>query len=98
MLSRKVIQELRPVMDPEEDFMTIVAAEEGMNAADAKRKEELSQAHAKLKSASLDFLSVYSSKTSSLRLDTVVRGSEGGSNTPSFSAITGRPCRYAERA
>lgn len=42
-----------PVMDPEEDYMTIVAAEEKMGASEAVRKKELEEAHATLKGAPL---------------------------------------------
>jgi kinetochore protein Spc24 len=48
----KVIQEMLPVMDPEEDYMTIVAAEEKISSSEAARKKELEEAHAKLKGQS----------------------------------------------
>jgi len=38
-----------PVMDPEEDYMTIVAAEEGISASEAERKKVLEEVHANLK-------------------------------------------------
>jgi len=41
-----------PVMDPEEDYMTIVAAEEKISSSEAARKKELEEAHAKLKALS----------------------------------------------
>ena len=40
-----------PIIDPEEDYMTIVAAEEKIIASETKRKKELEEAHAKLRSA-----------------------------------------------
>jgi len=45
----KVIQEMLPVMDPEADYMTIVAAEGKITSSEAARKKELEEAHAKLK-------------------------------------------------
>jgi kinetochore protein Spc24 len=36
-------------MDPEEDYMTIVAAEENISSSETARKKELEEAHAKLK-------------------------------------------------
>jgi kinetochore protein Spc24 len=41
-----------PVMDPEEDYMTIVAAEENISSSETARKKELEEAHAKLKGPS----------------------------------------------
>ncbi len=38
-----------PVMDPEEDYMTIVAAEERISASETARQKELEEAHANLK-------------------------------------------------
>lgn len=38
-----------PIMDPDEDYMTIVAAEEQISSAEARRKKELEEAHANLK-------------------------------------------------
>ena len=38
-----------PIIDPEEDYLTIVAAEEKIVASEARRKKELEEAHAKLK-------------------------------------------------
>lgn len=38
-----------PVMDPEEDYMTIVAAEERISASEAERKKVLEEVHANLK-------------------------------------------------
>ena len=38
-----------PIIDPEEDYLTIVAAEEKIAAAEAKRKKELEEAYANLK-------------------------------------------------
>ncbi|KAM6500859.1 hypothetical protein JOM56_003873 [Amanita muscaria] len=40
------------MIDPDEDFHTIVAAEESIAASHAKRKEQLEEAHAKLKALS----------------------------------------------
>lgn len=49
----KAIREMRPMLDPEEDFMTIVAAENKIVASEAKRKKELEEAHMKLKGTSI---------------------------------------------
>lgn len=38
-----------PVMDPEEDYMTILAAEEKIASSEAARKKELEEVHANLK-------------------------------------------------
>jgi len=40
-----------PIMDPDEDYMTIVAAEERIGTSEAARKKELEEAHANLKGA-----------------------------------------------
>jgi hypothetical protein len=40
---------MRPIIDPEEDYLTIVAAEQKFAAAEAKRKKELEESHTKLK-------------------------------------------------
>ncbi|ESK93010.1 hypothetical protein Moror_8913 [Moniliophthora roreri MCA 2997] len=46
----KAIQDMALMIDPEEDYLTIVAAEEKFAASEAKRKKELEDAHANLKS------------------------------------------------
>ncbi len=38
-----------PIMDPDEDYLTIVAAEEAMGLSAARRKNEIDEAHLKLK-------------------------------------------------
>jgi kinetochore protein Spc24 len=38
-----------PVMDPDEDYMTIAAAENKITSSEAARKKELEEAHTKLK-------------------------------------------------
>jgi kinetochore protein Spc24 len=43
---------MRPIIDPEEDYLTIVAAEQKLAASEAKRKKELEEAHANLKGKS----------------------------------------------
>jgi kinetochore protein Spc24 len=50
-LNSKAIREMLPIIDPEEDYLTIVAAEEKIIASETKRKKELEEAHAKLKGA-----------------------------------------------
>jgi len=38
-----------PIIDPDEDYLTIVAADEQFTASEARRKKELEEAHAKLR-------------------------------------------------
>ncbi|KAF8968366.1 hypothetical protein BDZ97DRAFT_431810 [Flammula alnicola] len=45
----KLIREMLPIMDPDEDYLTIVAAEEKIASSEARRKKELEEAHANLK-------------------------------------------------
>ncbi|KAJ3508633.1 hypothetical protein NLJ89_g5646 [Agrocybe chaxingu] len=45
----KLIREMLPIMDPDEDYMTIVAAEEKFKESEAARKKELEEALANLK-------------------------------------------------
>jgi kinetochore protein Spc24 len=40
---------MAPIIDPEEDFLTILAAEEQIAAAEARRKKELEDLHSNLK-------------------------------------------------
>jgi kinetochore protein Spc24 len=40
---------MRPIIDPEEDYLTIVAVEQTVTASEAKRKKEVEEAHANLK-------------------------------------------------
>lgn len=49
--SSTAIKETIPIMDPEEDYMTIAEAEELMAKTEATRKKELDDAHAKLRGA-----------------------------------------------
>jgi hypothetical protein len=46
---RKAIRDMLPIIDPEEDYLTIVAAEEKIASTETKRKKELEEAHANLK-------------------------------------------------
>jgi kinetochore protein Spc24, fungi type len=48
-----------PIIDPEEDFLTILAAEEQISATETKRKKELEDLHSELKGAFyFDFIPV----------------------------------------
>ncbi|KAF4614710.1 hypothetical protein D9613_003237 [Agrocybe pediades] len=47
--SRKLIRDMLPIIDPEEDYLTIVSADEQFTASEARRKKELEETHAKLK-------------------------------------------------
>lgn len=53
-VSSQAIRDMRPIIDPEEDYLTIVAAEESIATAEAKSKKELEEAHATMK-GNLDF-------------------------------------------
>ncbi|RDB23987.1 putative kinetochore protein spc24 [Hypsizygus marmoreus] len=48
----KAIRDMLPIIDPEEDYLTIVAAEEKIAATEAKRKKELEEAHATMRALS----------------------------------------------
>lgn len=50
-MNRTLIREMLPIMDPDEDYLTIVAAEESIGASEARRKKELEEAHANLRGA-----------------------------------------------
>jgi kinetochore protein Spc24, fungi type len=45
----KAIRELRSIIDPEEDYLTIIAAEESVAANEARRKKDLEESHALMK-------------------------------------------------
>jgi kinetochore protein Spc24, fungi type len=45
----KAIQEMAPIIDPEEDYLTIVAAEERIATSEARRKKDLEDAYNNLK-------------------------------------------------
>ncbi|KAF9476323.1 hypothetical protein BDN70DRAFT_882571 [Pholiota conissans] len=45
----KLIREMLPIIDPDDDYLTIVAAEEKIGLSEARRKKELEEAHANLK-------------------------------------------------
>lgn len=48
----KAIREMLPIIDPEEDYLTIVAAEEKIATTEARRKKELEEAQATMKALS----------------------------------------------
>ncbi|KAG5651778.1 hypothetical protein H0H81_007417 [Sphagnurus paluster] len=50
-MSRKAIRDMLPIIDPEEDYLTIVTAEEKIARTNAQRKKELEEAHANMKGA-----------------------------------------------
>jgi len=47
--SSTLIRDMLPIMNPDEDYLTIVAAEEKLASSEAKRKKELEEAHVHLK-------------------------------------------------
>ena len=55
----KVIQEMLPVMDPEEDYMTIIAADAKIKSSEVARMKQLEEAHTKLKGLS-EFVNIHS--------------------------------------
>lgn len=59
----KAIREMLPIIDPEEDYLTIVAAEEKIIMSETKRKKELEEAHAKLKALTKTYESARISST-----------------------------------
>ncbi|PPQ77602.1 hypothetical protein CVT25_011394 [Psilocybe cyanescens] len=48
----KLIRDMLPIIDPDEDYLTIVSAEEQISASEARRKKELEEALANLKGLS----------------------------------------------
>ncbi|KAJ3562966.1 hypothetical protein NP233_g9247 [Leucocoprinus birnbaumii] len=48
----KALQDMQPMINPEEDFLTIVAAEQKLAESDSAKKKELEEAHLKLKALS----------------------------------------------
>lgn len=55
IILRKAIRDMHPIIDPEEDYLTIVTAEQTFAASEAKRKKELEEAHAKLKGSCISY-------------------------------------------
>lgn len=53
LLPSKAIRDIHPIIDPEEDYLTIVAVEQTVTASEAKRKKELEEAHANFKGCQL---------------------------------------------
>ena len=49
LAGRKAIREMVPIIDPEDDYLTIAAAEERMALTHEMRQKELHDAHTKLK-------------------------------------------------
>ncbi|KIM49450.1 hypothetical protein M413DRAFT_438632 [Hebeloma cylindrosporum] len=43
-----LIRDMLPIINPEDDYLTIVAAEENIAASEARKKKEFEEAHAKL--------------------------------------------------
>ncbi|KAG6838579.1 hypothetical protein C0991_010462, partial [Blastosporella zonata] len=48
----KAIRDMLPIIDPEEDYLTIVNAEEKISATELRRKKELDEAQANVKALS----------------------------------------------
>ncbi len=49
---RKTIRDIIPIIDPEEDYLAIAAAEEQMAVIEAARKKELDDAQSKMRGIS----------------------------------------------
>jgi hypothetical protein len=65
---RKVMRDMAPIIDPEEDYLTILAAEEQIAATEARRKKELEDTHIKLKGMSATYPLSHVKKAMSLTL------------------------------
>ncbi|KAF9466322.1 hypothetical protein BDZ94DRAFT_1213036 [Collybia nuda] len=48
----RAIRDMLPIIDPEEDYLTIVAAEEKIASSEARRKKEIEEAYTNLKALS----------------------------------------------
>ncbi|KAK7693254.1 hypothetical protein QCA50_002821 [Cerrena zonata] len=72
------IKETIPIMDPEEDYMTIAEAEELMAKTEATRKKELDDAHAKLRALAriLDAARVSATHANRLQLAKAINDAE----------------------
>lgn len=46
---RKAICDMLPIIDPEEDYLTIVAAEDKISATESRRKKEIEEAQGNMK-------------------------------------------------
>jgi hypothetical protein len=62
-ISRTLIRDMLPIMNPDDDYLTIVAAEEKIASSEAKRKKELEEVHANLKCLFLSCLLLIQSTT-----------------------------------
>ena len=49
MSFREAIRKMRSIIDPKDDYMNIVDAEQKLATSETKRKKELEEAHANLK-------------------------------------------------
>lgn len=73
---------MAPIIDPEEDYLTIVAAEERIAASEAKRRKEMDEAHANLKGASRTLASLMRSDWCLLALSKVLEAARISSTRP----------------
>ena len=46
---RKAIKEMIPIIDPEEDYLTIAAAEEQMSITEEERRKEIGEAQSRVR-------------------------------------------------
>ena len=46
---RKAIREMIPIIDPEEDYLTIAAAEEQMSLTEEERRKEIGEAQSRVR-------------------------------------------------
>ncbi|TFY78566.1 hypothetical protein EWM64_g5446 [Hericium alpestre] len=77
------MRNMGPVIDPEEDYLTIAAAEEQMAVRAASRRKELEEAHANLKALAKIF---DSARVSSTRPHTVPSAEQHGDNLNQLDA------------
>lgn len=49
----KAIREMIPIIDPEEDYLTIAAAEEQMSLTEEERRKEIGEAQSRVRCQSL---------------------------------------------
>lgn len=92
ILISKAIRDTIPIIDPEEDYLTIAAAEEQMAITEAARKKELDEAQAKMRgicySPDLDMVHLTSCVT---RSRSSLRGCSGFFNETHFRSFRGGP-------
>lgn len=89
-----------PIIDPEEDYLTIAAAEEQMSITEEERRKELTEAQSRIRCQSYRRIPMATSDCSQPACST--RPSPGGSarilNQAINNPISRKTCRADERA